>query len=67
MVWVFIDEEGRVRNAQIAETSGNKEFDEGALAAVWEFEFIPASYRGKAVAVWVQLPISFSVHRSPKR
>jgi len=66
-VWVFVDAEGRVRNAQLGTSSGNEKLDDGAVAAVWEFEFIPARFRDRAVAVWIQVPISFSVHRSPKQ
>jgi TonB family protein len=63
MVWVFIDTEGRVRNAQVSESSGNQALDEGALAAAWEFRFIPARYNEEVVRVWVCIPITFSVRR----
>jgi TonB family protein len=60
-VWLFIDTEGRVQNAQVQESSGNVTLDEAALAAVQEFEFTPALNMDKRVPVWVAFPIVFEV------
>jgi protein TonB len=62
-VWVFIDTEGRVKNAVVQASSGNKALDEAALKAAREFEFTPALNRDKRVPVWVAIPIVFSVRR----
>ncbi len=60
-VWVFIDTRGRVKNAQVQKGSGNKSLDDAALSAAQLFEFSPAINRDKRVAVWVAIPITFSV------
>ena len=60
-VWVFIDTNGQVKNAQVNKSSGNKSLDEAALKAAEQFEFTPALNRDKKVAVWVQIPVTFSV------
>ncbi len=58
-VWLFIDADGRVQNAQVQESSGNVTLDEAALKAVYEFEFTPALNMDKRVPVWVAFPIIF--------
>ncbi|MGD2215738.1 MAG: TonB family protein [Gemmatimonadales bacterium] len=60
-VWLFIDTDGRVQNAQVQESSGNVTLDEAALEAVYEFEFSPALNMDKRVPVWVAFPILFEV------
>ena len=62
-VWVFIDTNGTVKNAQVQQSSGNKSLDEAALESAKLFEFTPALNRDQRVAVWVSIPISFSVKR----
>ncbi|MGD8867894.1 MAG: TonB family protein [Gemmatimonadales bacterium] len=63
MVWVFIDTNGIVKNAQVQNGSGNSALDDAALKAAREFEFTPALNRDKKVPVWVAIPITFSVKR----
>ncbi len=58
-VSIFIDEEGRVRNQRVEESSGFREFDRAALRVVRVARFSPAENRGQAVALWISLPISF--------
>jgi len=58
-VWVFIDTNGRVQNAQVQTSSGNAALDEAALQAVYEFEFTPALNMDKLTEVWVAFPITF--------
>ncbi|UCC74743.1 MAG: energy transducer TonB [Gemmatimonadota bacterium] len=60
-LWVFIDTEGRVQNAQVQRGSGNSQLDEAALKSVHEFEFTPALNMDKRVPVWVAFPIRFEV------
>lgn len=60
-VWVFIDTNGNVKNAQVQKGSGNKALDEAALTSANEFTFTPALNRDKRVPVWVAIPITFSV------
>lgn len=62
-IWVFIDVNGKVKNAQVQKSSGNASLDNAALMAAQKFEFTPALNRDKRVSVWVAIPISFSVRR----
>jgi TonB family protein len=61
IIWVFIDADGVVRNAEIQKSSGNVHLDEAALKSAREFQFNPARNRGTAVAAWIALPIRFSI------
>ncbi len=60
-IWVFVDTQGRVNNAQVQKSSGNKQLDEAALASAQQFVFSPALNRDQKVPVWVAIPITFSV------
>lgn len=60
-VWFFIDENGRVVNTQINQTSGYDAFDDAALRVAEEMEFSPAYNRDQRVPVWVALDITFEV------
>ncbi|NIN70803.1 MAG: TonB family protein [Gemmatimonadetes bacterium] len=60
-VWVFIDTNGRVQNAQVQRGSGNAALNAAALEAVYEFEFTPALNMDKLVEVWVAFPVTFHV------
>ncbi len=61
LVWVFIDGRGAVKNARVQKSSGHAELDSAAVAAVREFEFVPARNRDKVVPVWIAIPIRFRV------
>lgn len=58
-VHFLIDEEGKMRNPRVAESSGFPELDRAALRVVRVARFSPAENRGQAVALWISLPISF--------
>lgn len=60
-VWVFIDTNGVVRNAQVQTSSGVAALDEAALRAVYEIEFTPALNMDVTVAVWASFDIAFQV------
>jgi periplasmic protein TonB len=60
-VWFFIDENGRVRNTRINQTSGYDAFDQAALRVADIMEFSPAYNRDQRVPVWVSLPITFEI------
>lgn len=60
-IWVFVDTQGRVNNAQVQKSSGNKQLDEAALVSAQQFVFSPALNRDQRVPVWVAIPITFSV------
>jgi TonB family protein len=60
-VWFFIDETGSVQRVLLNESSGHEALDEAALRVAGQIEFTPALNRDERVAVWISLPISFSV------
>jgi TonB family protein len=64
-VWFFMDEEGKVTQTLVQKSSGHKEMDDAALRVANFIRFTPASNRGKAVPVWISLPITFSTGRRP--
>jgi TonB family protein len=60
-VWLFIDAEGVVQNAQINQSSGHQALDEAALRVAEQIAFTSALKDDKAVPVWISLPITFTV------
>lgn len=60
-IWFFIDEEGRVDNTMVNESSGHPRLDEAALRVASVYRFSPAMNRDERVPVWVSLPISFQL------
>lgn len=61
LVWVFIDDEGRVAQTRIYESSGYEALDEAAMRAVRQGRFSPARNRGEVVPVWIAVPVTFQV------
>ncbi len=59
-VWFFIDEDGKVVNTQVNESSGHKALDDAAIQVANIIEFTPALNRDKRVPVWISLPITFT-------
>lgn len=59
VVWFLVDEEGRVRETRIHETSGQAALDAAALDVAHVFQFAPAMNLDEPVAVWIQIPIVF--------
>jgi protein TonB len=59
-MWFYIDENGNVVKSQIFESSGHKQLDELAVSVAKIMRFTPAKNMDKAVAVWVQIPITFT-------
>jgi protein TonB len=60
-VYFFIDEDGRVQDRQIDQTSGHQALDDAAMAVSEIYQFSPALNRDKKVPVWVSFPITFQV------
>jgi periplasmic protein TonB len=60
-VWFFIDENGRVRDTRLNQSSGYDAFDQAALRVADIMEFSPAYNRDQRVMVWVSLPITFEI------
>ncbi len=62
VVYCFIDADGTVRDTRIFKSSGHDEIDAAALSVAKVYRFSPALNRDQKVPVWVQFPITFSVH-----
>ncbi len=62
-VWFFIDEDGKVVNTRINESSGYDAFDQAALKVADLMEFSPAYNRDKKVPVWIALDVTFEVQQ----
>ncbi len=60
-VFFFIDEEGKVNDFRIDQTSGHQALDDAALNVAEVYRFSPALNRDKKVPVWVSFPITFQV------
>lgn len=57
MVKALVDWNGSVRDAVV--TQGVPELNDAALASVRTWTFKPATYRKRAIAVWVVVPVKF--------
>lgn len=57
---LFIDEHGVAGNTIVKESSGHKGLDDAALKIGLVARFSPAKNRDKVVALWIELPITFS-------
>jgi len=59
IVWVLIDEDGRVVRSELKESSGYPALDEAALEVAPIMRFSPAMNRDQRVKVWVSIPVRF--------
>lgn len=59
----LVEADGRVTRASILTARPVGVFNRSALAAIVEWRFKPGLYRGKPVAAWVELPVSFHLAR----
>jgi TonB family protein len=60
-IYFFINEEGRVTDTRIDQSSGHQALDEAALKVASVYRFSPALNRDRKVPVWVSFPITFQV------
>lgn len=60
-IWFFIDENGRVQDTRIQQSSGHQQLDDAALRVADIMQFTAALNRDKKVPVWVAFPITFQV------
>lgn len=60
LLWLYIDEEGRVRDTRVAESSGHEALDRAARAVASRMEFIPAKNRDRVTPVWLSQPVDFT-------
>jgi protein TonB len=59
----LVEPDGRVARASVVAAKPREVFNLCALEAIGEWRFKPGRYRGKPVAVWVELPVSFRLSR----
>jgi len=63
LVKAYILADGSVREALVARSAGNSALDGAALRTIRESRFVPAQRGGRAVPVWVEVPIDFRLER----
>jgi periplasmic protein TonB len=56
---VLVDESGRPKDIQVAQSSGFSRLDEAAKQAVRRWKFVAATDGAKAISVWTQVAITF--------
>lgn len=61
LLWLYVDESGRVIRSQVKETSGSERLDEAAMRVADSMRFRPARNMDRPTAVWVQQWISFRI------
>jgi len=62
-----IDEQGKVTQAKLWQTSRNQDLDQSALDAVKTWTFKPATVKGKPVAVYYYLTMNFQLDDKDKK
>nr|WP_284710904.1 energy transducer TonB [Desulfovibrio aminophilus] len=55
----LVGADGRVRDIEVVEAEPPGAFEQAAVEAVSRWEFSPAMLRGRPVAVWMRVPVSF--------
>ena len=60
MLWVYIDEAGKVVRAEVKESSGQRTLDDAALRVAPMMRFSPARIREAGVKVVVAVPVAFT-------
>lgn len=58
---VQIETDGRIRNVEVQQGSGNAQLDAVAAAGVKAWKFRPAMQAGKPVPKWIAVPMTFHV------
>jgi TonB family protein len=59
VIQALVGNDGAVKDAFVV--TGHPLFRDDALEAVWQWRFRPASYRDAPVAVWVAIPVRFTL------
>ncbi|MDX2127588.1 MAG: energy transducer TonB [Chloroherpetonaceae bacterium] len=63
VVRVLIEKDGRPKKAQIMKNPGTDIFDQAAIDNVMKATYTPAIQNGKAVKVWMTVPIRFKLNQ----
>jgi TonB family protein len=59
VIQALVGKDGAVKDAFVI--TGHPVFRDDALEAVWQWRFKPASHAGEPVAVWVAIPVRFTL------
>lgn len=59
LIWIYVDEQGHVRQARVKESSGQPTLDAAAIRVANAMRWSPAVNRDVTVGVWIQVPIAF--------
>jgi len=59
VIQALVGKDGAVKDAFVI--TGHPVFRDGALEAIWQWRFKPAVRRGEPVAVWVAIPVRFTL------
>jgi periplasmic protein TonB len=62
-VKAYVLADGSVRDARVERSAGNAALDGAALETIREARFVPAQRSGRAVPVWVEIPVDFKLER----
>ncbi len=62
---VLVNEKGMVGKVRVATSSGHGILDKAAVAAVKRWSFAPGVNNGLPIAMWVMVPVHFSLSRTP--
>ncbi len=61
LLWLYVDETGRVTRSEVKQSSGSAALDAAALHVAERMEFQPARNRDRETAVWVQQWLTFRI------
>jgi protein TonB len=61
LLWIYVNAEGDVQDARVAESSGYDGLDKAAKTVAAAMHFTPAMNRDRVTAVWLSQPILFEV------
>ncbi len=56
---VYVLANGKVGDVELVESSGSSSLDRAAIRAVERWRFAPATRNGRAVDIWIEVPIEF--------
>lgn len=60
-VRIFLNEQGRVADRELAEPTGHPQVDAVIEDLAWRFEALPALFNRRPVEVWLSLPVTLTV------
>jgi TonB family protein len=63
---IYIDDKGRSSKTKVETSSGFADLDKTAVAAVWNWRFLPATKDGKEVASFIKVTVHFQLTPLPK-